>query len=41
MLFNKRWVDKEIEEPSEYDIKDFEVEDGYENFAVLIFNLIL
>jgi len=29
---------KEILEPSEYDIKDFEVEDGYENFAVLIFN---
>ena len=29
---------KEILEPSDYDIQDFEVEDGYENFAVLIFN---
>ncbi|MAR94758.1 MAG: pyridoxamine 5'-phosphate oxidase [Gammaproteobacteria bacterium] len=28
---------KEILEPSEYDIQDFEVEDGYKNFAVLIF----
>ena len=30
----------EIKNPAEYDIKDFEVEDGYENFAVLIFNFI-
>ena len=28
---------KEISEPSAYDIQDFEVEDGYKNFAVLIF----
>ena len=30
----------EIKNPADYDIKDFEVEDGYENFAVLIFNFI-
>lgn len=29
---------KKILEPSEYDIQDFEVEDGYKNFSVLIFN---
>jgi hypothetical protein len=28
---------KEIEDPQDYDIKDFIVEDGYKNFAVLIF----
>ena len=28
---------KKILEPSEYDIQDFEVEDGYKNFSVLIF----
>jgi len=30
----------EIQNPADYDIKDFEVEEGYENFAVLIFNFI-
>ena len=29
---------KKILEPSEYDIQDFEVEDGYKNFSVLIFH---
>ena len=28
---------KEIEDPQDYDIQDFIVEDGYKNFAVLIF----
>jgi hypothetical protein len=28
---------KEIEDPQEYDIEDFNVEDGYKNFAVLMF----
>lgn len=28
---------KEIEDPQDYDIEDFIVEDGYKNFAVLIF----
>lgn len=28
---------KEIENPKDYDIEDFTVEDGYKNFAVLIF----
>ena len=29
---------KEISNPEEYDIKDFEVEEGYKNFAVLVFH---
>ncbi len=29
---------KEIDEPEAYDINDFEVEEGYKNFSVLIFN---
>ena len=29
---------KMIDDPSDYDIKEFNVEDGYKNFAVLIFN---
>ena len=29
---------KEISSPEEYDIKDFEVEEGYKNFAVLVFH---
>ena len=28
---------KIIDDPSDYDIKEFNVEDGYKNFAVLIF----
>ena len=28
---------KKIENPENYDIKDFEAEEGYQNFAVLIF----
>ena len=31
---------KEIEDPQDYDIEDFVVEDGYKNFAVLIFKFI-
>ncbi len=29
---------KEIDEPEAFDINDFEVEEGYKNFSVLIFN---
>ena len=29
---------KVIDDPSDYDINEFNVEDGYQNFAVLIFN---
>ena len=29
---------KAIDDPANYDIKEFNVEDGYQNFAVLIFN---
>ena len=29
---------KEISNPEEYDIKDFKVEEGYKNFAVLVFH---
>ena len=29
---------KEVSNPEDYDIKDFEVEEGYKNFAVLVFN---
>ena len=29
---------KMIDDPSDYDIKEFNIEDGYKNFAVLIFN---
>ena len=29
---------KEITDPKDYDIKDFEVEEGYKNFSVLVFN---
>ena len=29
---------KEITNPEDYDIKDFEVEEGYKNFSVLVFN---
>jgi len=29
---------KEINNPEEYDIKDFKVEEGYKNFAVLVFH---
>ena len=29
---------KEISNPEEYDIKDFEVEEGYKNFAALVFH---
>ena len=29
---------KEISNPEDYDIKDFEVEEGYKNFAVLVFH---
>ena len=29
---------KEIDDPEAYDINDFEVEEGYKNFSVLIFN---
>ena len=29
---------KEVSNPEDYDIKDFEVEDGYKNFAVLVFH---
>ena len=31
---------KKIENPGDYDITDFEVEDGYQNFAVIIFNFL-
>ena len=29
---------KEIKNPEDYDIRDFEVEEGYKNFSVLLFN---
>ena len=29
---------KEVSNPEDYDIKDFEVEEGYKNFAVLVFH---
>jgi len=29
---------KVIDDPADYDIKEFNVEDGYKNFAVLVFN---
>ena len=29
---------KEIENPAEYDIDDFDVEEGYKNFAVIVFS---
>ena len=29
---------KVIDDPASYDIKEFNVEDGYQNFAVLVFN---
>ena len=29
---------KAIDDPANYDIKEFNVEDGYQNFAVLVFN---
>jgi len=31
---------KKIENPGDYDITNFEVEDGYQNFAVIIFNFL-
>jgi hypothetical protein len=31
---------KKIENPEDYDITNFEVEDGYKNFAVIIFNFL-
>ena len=31
---------KKIENPGDYDITNFEVEDGYKNFAVIIFNFL-
>ena len=31
---------KKIENPGDYDIANFEVEDGYQNFAVIIFNFL-
>ena len=31
---------KKIENPEDYDITDFEVKDGYQNFAVIIFNFL-
>ena len=31
---------KKIESPGDYDITNFEVEDGYQNFAVIIFNFL-
>ena len=31
---------KKIENPEDYDITNFEVEDGYQNFAVIIFNFL-